>query len=314
MFKFLYHLFTPQTSNNYRARLLHPKIISLFILFFFSAGILLSVTKTNFPEVLGISSDVSIDQLLVLTNQKRQENGLGPLSLDERLSQAAIGKSNDMLAKGYWAHISPDGITPWAFIKGAGYSYTYAGENLARGYTNSSDVINAWMASDSHKANMLSGNYSNVGFAVVTGSLNGEETVLVVEMLGTTALAASPTKPEEKSIAEVAQASTEESAGQSPVVNEQNKEKEPVVETKESKPQAIAKQPSSEVKPLINAETFSSNIARIAITIFMFVFILDMVIIERKKILRFVGHNLDHVMFLGLILALILVLLKGYII
>ena len=314
MFKFLYHLFTPQVSNNYRARLLHPKIISLFILFFFSAGILLSVTKTNFPEVLGISSDVSIDQLLVLTNQKRQENGLGPLSLDERLSQAAIGKSNDMLAKGYWAHISPDGITPWAFIKGAGYSYTYAGENLARGYTNSSDVINAWMASDSHKANMLSGNYSNVGFAVVTGSLNGEETVLVVEMLGTTALAASPTKPEEKSIAEVAQASTEESAGQSPVVNEQNKEKESPVETKESKPQAIAKQPSSEVKPLINAETFSSNIARIAITIFMFVFILDMVIIERKKILRFVGHNLDHVMFLGLILALILVLLKGYII
>lgn len=305
MFKFLYHLFTPQTSNNYRARLLHPKIISLFILFFFSAGILMSITKTNFPKVLGISSDVSIDQLLVLTNQKRQENGLGPLSLDERLSQAAIGKGNDMLSKGYWAHISPNGATPWVFIKGAGYNYTYAGENLARGYTNSSDVINAWMASDSHKANMLSGNYSNVGFAVVTGNLNGEETVLVVEMFGTTALAASPTKPEEKSIAEVAQAS---------VVNEKNKEKEPVVETKESKPQTIAKQPGSEVKPLINAETFSSNIARIAITIFMFVFILDMVIIERKKILRFVGHNLDHVMFLGLILALILVLLKGYII
>ncbi len=305
MFKFLYHFFTPQTSNNYRPRLLHPKIISLFILFFFSAGILMSVTKTNFPEVLGISSNVSIDQLLVLTNQKRQENGLGPLSLDERLSQAAIGKGNDMLSKGYWAHISPDGTTPWVFIKGAGYNYTYAGENLARGYTNSSDVINAWMASDSHKANMLSGNYSNVGFAVVTGSLNGEETVLVVEMFGTTALAASPAKPEEKSVTEVAQAS---------VVNEKNKEKEPVVETKESKPQTIAKQPNSQVKPLINAETFSSNIARIAITIFMFVFILDMVIIERKKILRFVGHNLDHVMFLGLILALILVLLKGYII
>ncbi len=314
MFKFLYHFFTPQVSNNYRARILHPKIISLFIIFFFSAGVLMSVTKTNFPEVLGISSDVSIDQLLVLTNQKRQENGLGPLSLDERLSQAAIGKGNDMLSKGYWAHISPDGTTPWLFIKGAGYSYTYAGENLARGYTNSSDVINAWMASDSHKQNMLSGNYSNVGFAVVTGSLNGEETVLVVEMLGTTALAATPAKPEEKSIAEVAQASTNESAGQVPVVNAQNKEKEFLVETKESKPQTIVKQPKPQVKPLINAETFSSNIARIAITIFMFVFILDMIIIERKKILRFVGHNLDHVMFLGLILALILVLLKGYII
>ena len=226
MFKFLHHYLIPQTSNNYRARLLHHKILSLFILFFFSAGILMSVTKTNFPEVLGISSDVSIDQLLVLTNQKRQESGLGVLTLDQRLSQAAASKGNDMLAKGYWAHISPDGTTPWVFIKGAGYTYTYAGENLARGYTNSSDVINAWMASDSHRQNMLSGNYANVGFAVVTGSLNGEETVLVIEMLGTTALAATPSNTQNEGITEVAQASSEETTPQTPVISqEENKEK-----------------------------------------------------------------------------------------
>lgn len=311
MFKYLHHLFTPQTTNNYRARILHHRIIALFIVFFFSAGILMSVTKTNFPQVLGISSDVSIEQLLVLTNQKRQENGLGVLTLDERLNQAAVNKGNDMLAKGYWAHISPDGTTPWVFIKGAGYAYTYAGENLARGYTNSPDVVNAWMASDSHRQNMLSANYSNVGFAVVSGSLNGEDTVLVVEMFGTSNLATVPVNSENEEITEVAKAS-ENPVVESVVTTTENKEDKAV--PKEETTKTIAKETTPEIKPLINAETFSSNIAQIAITIFIFVFILDMVIIERKKILRFVGHNLDHVMFLGLILALILVLLKGYII
>ncbi|MEK7551049.1 MAG: CAP domain-containing protein [Patescibacteria group bacterium] len=310
MLKYLHHLFTPQITNNYRARILHHKIIALFIVFFFTAGILMSVTKTNFPQVLGISSDVSIDQLLILTNQKRQESGLGLLSLDERLNQAAQNKGNDMLAKGYWAHISPDGVTPWVFIKGAGYAYTYAGENLARGYTNSSDVVNAWMASDSHRQNMLSGNYSNVGFAVVSGSLNGEDTVLVVQMLGTSNLASALVSEESEKITEVAEVS-QNLATEPVVVTEDIKD---TVEAEKETPKTVARQTTPEVKPLINAETFSSNIAQIAITIFIFVFILDMVIIERKKILRFVGHNLDHIMFLGLILALILVLLKGYII
>lgn len=310
MFRYLHHLFTPQTTNNYRARILHHKIIALFIVFFFSAGFLMSVTKTNFPQVLGISSDVSIEQLLVLTNQKRQENGLGLLTIDERLNQAAANKGNDMLAKGYWAHISPDGTTPWVFIKGAGYGYTYAGENLARGYTNSPDVVNAWMASDSHRQNLLSNHYSNVGFAVVSGSLNGEDTVLVVQMLGTSNLAATPIVPDNEVITEVAKATNP--VAESVITTTENKEDKAV--PKEEATKTIAKETTPEVKPLINAETFSSNIAQIAITIFIFVFILDMVIIERKKILRFVGHNLDHIMFLGLILALILVLLKGYVI
>ena len=97
-----------------------------------------------------------------------------------------------MFAKNYWAHVSPDGTTPWVFIKSAGYSYVYAGENLARGYNTSQDVVTAWMASPEHKQNMLSSNYQNVGFAIVTGNLTGEDTVLVVEMFGSTALAAAP--------------------------------------------------------------------------------------------------------------------------
>ena len=86
-----------------------------------------------------------------------------------------------MFSKDYWAHNAPDGTTPWVFIKNTGYNYIYAGENLARGFNSASDVINAWMNSPEHRQNVLSPNYQNVGFAVATGTLSGEDTVLVVE-------------------------------------------------------------------------------------------------------------------------------------
>ena len=81
-----------------------------------------------------------------------------------------------------------------------------------------------------------------------------------------------------------------------------------------SEKQKLTKTSNSEIKPLINSAKFSKDIARVTVTIFIFILILDMIIIERKKILRFVGHNLDHVIFLILILGLILVILKGYVI
>src|SRR5258706_10350524 len=100
-----------------------------------------------------------------------------------------------MFAKDYWAHIAPDGTTPWSFIKGAGYNYVYAGENLARGYFSASDVVNAWMASPEHRENMLSSKFADVGFSAQNGKLTGEDTVLVVEMLGSTSLAGAPQSP-----------------------------------------------------------------------------------------------------------------------
>src|SRR3989338_9158143 len=186
MLKLLRHILTPQVSNNYRARILHPQLLAFFILIFFASGILMSFTRANFPSVLGISANVSTDELLILTNKRRKENGLPPLSLNSQLTSAEYNKENDMLSKNYWAHIAPDGTTPWYFIKNSGYSYIYAGENLARGYNSANDVLNAWLASPTHRDNILSNKYQNIGFAVVTGNLTGEETVLVVEMFGST--------------------------------------------------------------------------------------------------------------------------------
>lgn len=317
MFAFLRHLFTPRVSNNYRPKILHPQILLLLTLFFFSAGILSSLVRHNYPQVLGISANVSVDQLLILTNQKRQQANLPPLTLNDQLDQAALNKGNNMFAQNYWAHIAPDGTTPWYFIKGAGYNYIFAGENLARGYNSATDVISAWMASTSHRENMLSQNYKDVGFAVLTGSLTGEDTVLVVEEFGSKDLAF------ENNLVQNQAQPTAQSQASSPTVQTEASSPTPTASQPNnsisaSEPQtrnlAIASNSSSQIKPLINGQTFSSNIAAITVTIFMFVLILDMFIIERKKISRFVGHNLDHVLFFALIGALVLVILKGYII
>ena len=321
MIKFLAHLFTPQISNNYRSKLLHPKIISIFIIFFLVSGFLMHFVKNNYPEVLGISSDISIEQLLILTNQKRQENGLYPLKLSGQLDQAAVGKGNDMLSKNYWAHISPDGTTPWIFIKNTGYNYTYAGENLARGYSTSQDVVNAWMDSPSHRENLLSSKYQEVGFAVVTGNLTGEETVLVVEMFGTTKMAGEPSIATQKTAPEIAAVSPSPFS----VINQVFTATPTIAPSLTPEPsptpiesllakQVLTRNSNFQIQPIVNGATFTKDITRSIASVFMFVLILDMVIIERKKILRFVGHNLDHVLFLGLILGIIFIIMKGSVI
>ena len=93
-------------------------------------------------------------------------------------------RSEDMFAKNYWAHYGPNGIAPWNFIMDSGYQYEYAGENLAKNFLFSQGVIDAWMDSPTHRANVLRKEYSDVGFAVVNGILNGEETTLVVQIFG----------------------------------------------------------------------------------------------------------------------------------
>lgn len=310
MLKLLRHILTPQATNNYRARILHPQLLAFLILLFFASGILMSYTRTNFPSVLGITANVSTDELLILTNQKRQENGLPPLSLNGQLNSAAQNKANDMLSKNYWAHIAPDGTTPWYFIKNSGYTYIYAGENLARGYNNANDVLNAWLASPTHRENIMSSKYNNVGFAVATGNLTGEDTVLVVEMFGS---AGSPTG-NKIAVQQTTQTVSLTPTGIPQAISPMPRPTIVVQKRPTTSETANILASTSQIKPLINAQTFSSNIAALTVTLFIFVFILDVVIIERKKVLRFVGHNLDHVIFLGMVLIIILFLLKGNII
>jgi len=298
---FLHHLFLPRESNNHRAKLLHHKSLIIVIILLVAGQFFLSSIKTNFSDVLGTSTNISIERLVELTNQKRSENGLGPLTISDQLSQTASFKARDVFAKNYWAHNAPDGTTPWVFFKQAGYDYIYAGENLARGFATSDDTVNAWMASPSHRDNVLSPNYKEVGFAIMNGNLLGEDTTLVVEMFGS------------RNMPNIAK---QEVVSSIPVLNTQVDLSTPASQQGIIKEKPITNSKSAIVasintKPLIDNRKLSLNISLFIILLFIFVFAIDMIVIKRKKIVRLVGHNIDHIVFLGIILIFILLFAQG---
>ena len=278
MKNFLRHLFIPHESNNHRAKLLHNEILFFTVIVLFFGSFFLSGFRSRYPSVLGVSSDITAEKLLVLTNQVRVKNGLSPLSMDSELLTAAGEKADDMFLQNYWAHNAPDGKTPWVFIKGAGYNYVYAGENLARGFDSTDSVINAWMASPTHRSNVLSQNYQDVGFAVKKGKLNGEETILVVEELGNRSQNIAQSAPSVPSVPE------------------------------------SAIQGASLPKSLISSSAFSLTVDKVVIAVFILVLLSDMIVVGRKKVLRFVGHNLDHIFFFLAFLILINLIIRGVII
>lgn len=272
------HFFLPHASNNHRPKALHIDVLFLYLLLFviFRGGI--GKIHALYPEVLGYATDIRVEKLVEGTNQKRQEQGLSPLSLNPQLSAAAAQKAVDMFSKNYWAHNSPDGKTPWDFIVSSGYRYTVAGENLAKNFINSSGVVDAWMASPTHRDNILKSTYQEVGFAVVNGVLNGEETTLVVQMFG-----ASSAKP----VSVVPPAVPVEVPQQ------------PAQTSVASAFSAVTKE------PFINIPTISRDVAYIFLGIIMGVLMLDAWLVSRRKIVRIAGHNLAHFVFFAAIITVL---------
>lgn len=306
MIKFLRHLLLPHESNNHRAKILHIDSILIVITLLIFSSMLLSSIQSRYPAVLGISYNITPVDLLNVTNKVRQENGLSALALDSSLSQAASQKAADMFAKDYWAHVAPDGATPWGFIKNSGYAYLYAGENLARGFSNTSDVVNAWMASPSHRDNMLSSNYDDVGFAISSGNLTGSDTVLVVEMFGRKYAG-------ESAVQSVIPSPTAPIISESvPVISEP-----PVVLLVTNTPvptqmeQAQRQVASIQQQPLIDKNEFTKNMIVIILIVLIVILTIDAIIVEKKKIIRVVSHNLDHIIYLLIILLTIIIIGKG---
>ena len=139
-------------------------------------GIILS-TLDNAAAV--ITSD-----LISLTNSDRNTNSLLRLHISPLLQKAAQLKADDMAAKGYFAHTSPEGTTPWHWFAVAGYDYVNAGENLAIDYFESADVEKAWMNSPFHRANILNNMFTEIGIATATSTYNGHQTTVVVQLFG----------------------------------------------------------------------------------------------------------------------------------
>lgn len=133
---------------------------------------------------LALASEINKENIIYLVNQSRSESGVSLLEENEKLDQAAKDKLDDMLAKNYFAHTSPEGVTPWHWIEKNGYDYQYAGENLALGFTSSENEHKAWMESPTHKKNILNPNYKEIGVAVGRGTINDSLVTVAVQMFG----------------------------------------------------------------------------------------------------------------------------------
>lgn len=124
-------------------------------------------------------------KMISLTNQSRENSGLSVLIVNQKLTSAAEAKAGDMFRYQYFEHNSPSGVTPWDWIKRAGYSYRYAGENLAIDFVTAENAHKALMASDSHRENILNQDYTEIGISVKKDVFEESESIIIVVEFGT---------------------------------------------------------------------------------------------------------------------------------
>ncbi|MCL4200688.1 hypothetical protein KJZ67_05120 [Patescibacteria group bacterium] len=316
-FRILYHWLVPHEGNNHRAKALHHDALFAYVLLLcvFNLGIRYFHGKA--PDVLGYAIDIRVEQLLAATNAQREAAGLSPLKLDNTLSAAAAAKASDMFAHNYWAHNSPLGKTPWDFIISSGYQYTLAGENLAKNFQTSDGVVSAWMNSPTHKANIVKSGYKDVGFAIVNGVLNGEETTLVVQMFGAT------------NAAPVAQIPKAQAAAPAPVASPEVVSEEPITVVP-AEPAAVNDEPKSEpaiallpsfmsntafervvASPKVNIPGLTNTMAIIVVGVLIGLLAVDAFVVNKHRVVRLTGHNMAHILFLGTIIVSGLMISRG---
>ncbi len=117
-------------------------------------------------QVLSASAPSNTNTYLADTNIQRLADKEQPLNLNAELQAAAQTKANDMAARNYWSHNTPENNPPWVFVTAQGYDYQKLGENLAAGFNGPQAVVSAWMASQPHRENVLDPTYTDAGFGV----------------------------------------------------------------------------------------------------------------------------------------------------
>lgn len=288
-----HRIFLPRKKK--RSKFLSIKSL-LFINLILLGLVFLRLYSVNVKDlnILGFATDIRISELLDDTNNERQKLGLPALKYNDALSKAAYKKANNMFSEDYWAHISPSGKTPWDFILGENYRYTYAGENLAKDFQKSKSVVSAWMNSPTHKENIVNANYKEVGFAVVNGKLQGKETTLVVQMFGTPYIPA----------ADASQ-------------NNVSEPEEPIVDVKGEKTEVV--KDINPVETLKNTETRSKDLIKIDISyvkyfsyfllfVFLIALLIDGILAYKKHYLRLTGNTISHLILLIAVVVFIYII------
>jgi hypothetical protein len=312
----LAHFFIPHHKNKYRAHLLKPLAIQLAIFAIIGLQFSFLFIKKTYPAVLGVSYTITTQEIIGQTNDWRGKSGLPALRENGPLNVAAQLKGQDMLAKGYWAHTSPDGLEPWYWINKSGYNYQRAGENLAKDFRDTTSTVNAWMNSPGHKANIMSPYYKDIGIAVVSGSFNGYDTVIVVQMFGEpSGLANSLQNPQP------AAAQAPQLVGKSVSLSLNNDSSTSSTTSAISPNNTLIKPDEIQTKPIENpikgspaidpVEVFKTVVFTLG-TFFIGMLLLDAYLVAKKRVVRKNhGHSMLHAIFLATIMITLLIINTG---
>ncbi len=144
------------------------------------------MVSSSTPRRLRSSSVISARDVIQFTNIERTSRGLAALGENAMLDQAALKKAKDILKRQYFAHVAPGGETMSMIVTEGGYQYLVVGENLALGnFASSSALVQAWMNSPGHRANILNGSYREIGVGIVTGLYEKQLSVVGVQVFAT---------------------------------------------------------------------------------------------------------------------------------
>jgi len=311
MFAQLQLLFIPHEKNNHKPKILHLSslVFLVFLIGIFQLGLTL-LTKA-YPGVLGVIANISSDSLVEITNRYRADQGLPALRVNSALINAATSKAADMFAENYWAHNSPSGKSPWWFFKNAGYSYTFAGENLAKDFADPDSIARAWMDSPTHRDNILNNKYEEIGIAVVSGVLQGQETTLVVQLFGSRpkqqAAAPKPatqTQPEQLTYQLLGETSGDLKTTETVPTQEEKPAEQFFYEQGAFKSEPIfslGNQPGT-LKTWFSSFEVTKSLSLALIGIVLIALLFDITLVKKYKIFRISGKSFVHFIFLAIIL------------
>ncbi len=313
-------LFIPHERNNHKPKILHLSSLAFLVFLIGTFQLGLTLLTKAYPGVLGVIANISSDRLVDITNQYRADQGLPALRVNPVLINAATSKAADMFAENYWSHNSPSGKSPWWFFKNAGYYYTFAGENLAKDFADPDSIARAWMDSPTHRDNILNNEYEEIGIAVVSGVLQGQETTLVVQLFGTrpeqqasVPKSTTPTEPEQLTYQLLGDTS-------------ENLKKAEVSQEEQGEPaeQYFYEEEAFKSEPLLSSENqkgifktwFSSfevtkSLSLVLIGIVLVALLFDITLVKKYKIFRISGKSFIHFIFLAIILLTVWLTSQG---
>ncbi len=185
----LKHYLIASENNDYKPWVITSNAVGVFCLIVICLRFLIPASFTF------AAGGIDAADVMNRINDQRRQRFIQELQTDSRLTSAAGTKAQDMLARSYFAHINPDGEYVWPTIQAAGFTpWLTLGENLAMDFTEAGEMVNAWMNSPTHRANIVNEKFEEQGLSAISGTYEpGHNTIMVVSLFGTLAKTKSTT-------------------------------------------------------------------------------------------------------------------------